>query len=113
MELKIRKTEDIMIVDVSGELDTNTAPDAEAFLLEKCSDTSKIVLNLKSLEYSSSAGLRVFLATAKRLKAGGGIMKICNLNETLKEIFDVSGFTFILSVYDTEVDALSDFTSGS
>ncbi|MHC4872244.1 MAG: STAS domain-containing protein [Planctomycetota bacterium] len=110
MEMKTRDIDEIKIIDFDGELDTTTAPDAEAYLQEVCEGNGcKILINLESLEYTSSAGLRVLLATAKRLQASDGVLRICCLNETIQEIFDVSGFTTILNVNKTEEEALSAF----
>jgi anti-anti-sigma factor len=61
------------------------------------------------LDYISSAGLRVLLATAQKLQAEDGALRVCNLNETVQEVFDISGFSTILSVFKTETEALNEF----
>ncbi len=71
--------------------------------------TSKILINFAALEYISSAGLRVLLATAKKLKASGGDLKICSLNDTVQEVFDISGFSSILAVSANREEALASF----
>ena len=68
-----------------------------------------IPLNFAALEYISSAGLRVLLATAKKLKASGGDLKICSLNDTVQEVFDISGFSSILTVSKDQEEALASF----
>jgi anti-sigma B factor antagonist len=99
MEIITRVENEIHVVDIIGNLDTNTSPDAEN-QLSKLMDQGikKIVINFDKLEYISSSGLRVFLATSKRLKLEEGAMIICNLNETVQEVFDISGFSTILNV---------------
>jgi anti-sigma B factor antagonist len=110
MDISTRESGAVKIVDLNGNLDTNTAPETETHLSSLMQeDAAKILINLKNLEYISSAGLRVFLATAKQLKSSGGELRLCNLNETVQEIFDMSGFSTILSVCDQESDALSDW----
>ena len=69
----------------------------------------KLLVNFENLDYISSAGLRILLATAKKLKASQGDLKICWLNETVQEVFDISGFATILSVSKTEEEALGAF----
>jgi len=66
-------------------------------------------VNLEKLDYISSAGLRVLLATAKKLKAIGGELRVCSLNEIVTEVFDISGFDLILTVLPSESEALDGF----
>ncbi len=70
---------------------------------------TKLVVNFEKLDYISSAGLRILLAAAKQLKGNSGELRICSLNETVKEVFDISGFTTILTVTKTEPEALEGF----
>jgi len=110
MEINIREVNGVNIVEFTGNLDTNTAPEAESQingLLD--SGASKILVNFENLNYISSAGLRVLLATAKKMMASGGILKICSLNSTVQEVFDISGFSTILSLAADETEALAAF----
>ncbi len=110
MEIQTRDTNGIKVIDLIGKLDTNTAPDAEKHLSELIKEgVKKILVNLEKLDYISSAGLRVLLSTTKQLQKTGGMMRICNLNEVVKEIFDISGFSSIFNVFVTESEALNDF----
>ena len=84
-------------VALEGRLDTLTAPDLEQALDELPEEISELVLDFGKLAYVSSAGLRVLLRNHKKMTAKGG-MKICNVNDTVKEIFDVTGFSEILTV---------------
>ena len=107
MEISITESGDVRILSFQGNLDTNTSPDAENEingLIE--AGVQKLLVNFENLDYISSAGLRILLATAKKLKAGQGDLKICCLNETVQEVFDISGFATILSVSKTEEEAL-------
>ena len=109
MKLQTRDTADVKIVDCEGELDTNTVRDAEARLNGLLEDgAQKILVNFERLDFVSSAGLRILLATAKRLTGADSSLKISDLNETVHEVFEISGFITILSVYKTEEEALQD-----
>lgn len=110
MEISIRKKDEIAILKLEGKLDTQTAPDAEKALAELINEGSfKILVNFSSLDYVSSVGLRVLLATAKRLKTNQGEMRLCALNEVVRDVFDISGFSKIFKISATEPEALDDF----
>ena len=79
-------------------LDTTTAPDLDDKLKALPEETKELILDFKDLEYISSAGLRVLLATQKAMIAKEGTMKVCNVNEMINEIFEVTGFSEILTV---------------
>lgn len=82
-------------VVLKGRLDTTTAPELEAALdLDGVSD---LVLDFEGLEYISSAGLRVILAAQKKMSAQGK-MVIKNVNDTIKEVFEITGFIDILTI---------------
>jgi anti-anti-sigma factor len=110
MEITIHASNDVKIVQFDGELETNTSHDAEVCLNKLLDEgVKKILVDFKKLDYISSAGLRVLLATAQKLQAGNGVLRVCNLNETVQEVFDISGFSTILSVFKTETEALDGF----
>ena len=110
MNVASRSEGDVTVVHVEGNLDTNTAPDAQQHLdALQDSGVGKILVNFTDLDYISSAGLRVLLATAKRMGAAGGSLRICGLNETVNEVFEISGFSVILNVFGTEAEALEGF----
>ena len=110
MEINTRKANEVMVLAFSGNLDTNTAPEAENQINELMdAGESNILINFEDLNYISSAGLRVLLATAKKMMTTGGSLKICSLNSTVQEVFDISGFSTILSLEANESDALAAF----
>ena len=110
MQISIETSDDIKILAFEGKLDTQTAPDAEQQLTEQVEEgTKKILVDFEKLDYVSSAGLRVLLATAKKLKATEGEMRICCLNEVVKEVFDISGFMSIFKVFESKAEALKEF----
>ena len=82
---------------LEGRLDTTTAPELEKELRNSIDGVSALTLDFAALEYISSAGLRVLLA-AQKIMNKQGEMKISHVNETIMEIFEVTGFSDILSI---------------
>jgi anti-sigma B factor antagonist len=110
LQISLRDRDEIKIVAIEGNLDTTTAPDAESCLNELVNDGStKILVDFTAVDYISSAGLRVLLATAKKMQAVGGSLRMCGLNEAVQEVFDISGFSTIFNLHGEENDALAAF----
>lgn len=84
-------------IKLTGRLDTTTAPQLEGELKKSISGAKKLVLDFSELEYLSSAGLRVLLA-AQKIMNKQGEMIIRNVNETISEIFEVTGFSDVLTI---------------
>ena len=82
---------------LDGRLDTTTAPALEKELKEALPGVSELTLDFAALEYISSAGLRVLLA-AQKIMNRQGEMKVCNINDIVAEIFEVTGFSDILTI---------------
>ena len=83
---------------LKGRLDTTTAPELEKAAKESLTDVKELKLDFKELEYVSSAGLRVLLATQKIMTKQGGTMVIRNVSPEVNDIFQVTGFADILTV---------------
>ena len=86
-----------LTVTLSGRLDTTSAPQLEAEFKQNINGVEKLVLDFAALEYLSSAGLRVILAAQKVMNKQGEMI-IKNVNETINEIFEVTGFIDILTI---------------
>ena len=84
-------------VALEGRLDTTTAPELEQSLKESLESTNDLTLDFSKLDYISSAGLRVLLSAHKAMAKKGG-MKVVNVSEDIMEIFEVTGFTDILTI---------------
>ena len=97
--LNINKTRDggKLCVALEGRLDTTTAPELEASLKEDLDTVTELVIDLAKLEYISSAGLRVLLAAQKAMMKQGS-MVVTNPNDVINEIFEVTGFSTILTI---------------
>ncbi len=94
-----KKTEnELLTMELDGRLDTNTAPSLEREINNSITEEmKKLVLDFKQLQYISSAGLRVLLATQKKMSKQG-CMVIKNVNEMIMDVFHVTGFIDILTV---------------
>ena len=95
IEKNLNSTE--LTITIVGRLDTTTAPELETALKESFEGVEKLVLDFACLEYLSSAGLRVLLAAQKVMNKQGEMI-IKNVNETINEIFEVTGFIDILTI---------------
>ena len=88
---------DSAVFVLAGRLDTTTASELEAQVKPELDRVTSLTLDLKELDYISSAGLRVLLSLQKRMSKQGG-MKVLNVNDTVYEIFEVTGFSDILDI---------------
>lgn len=86
-----------LTITLTGRLDTTTAPQLEAELKASLDGVEHLALDFAGLDYLSSAGLRVLLAAQKQMNKQGD-MVVRNVNETIAEIFDVTGFCDILTI---------------
>lgn len=85
------------VIALAGRLDTVTAPELEQTLVETLPGLTSLTLDFTGLDYISSAGLRVLLSTQKQMNRQGE-MKLTGVNETISEIFEVTGFNDILTI---------------
>ena len=110
MEISTQTRNDVTIVAITGNLDSNTSPEAQRELDGVLAGGGrKIAIDFTALDYISSAGLRVLLGVAKQLRASGGALRTFGLNDSVREVFDISGFSTILPVYPAESEALKGF----
>ena len=82
---------------IEGRLDTTTAPELET-VIGDVEGLEELTLDLSKLDYISSAGLRVLLSAQKKMNKQNGAMKVTGVNETVSEIFEVTGFSDILTI---------------
>lgn len=108
MEITKRKEKDAWVVSVKGRLDAVTSPELEKELTQIIDAGEKhLIVNFGELDYISSAGLRTILASTKRLKAKEGKLALADLKSVVKEVFDISGFTSIIPIFDSVDSALA------
>ena len=97
MTIEIIKNTEETIIKVAGRLDTITAPTLEKTINEDIDGTKNLVLDLKELEYISSAGLRVLLSAQKKMQRIGS-MTVKNVCDSIMEVFEITGFADILEI---------------
>ena len=108
MEISKTTENEIVIFEIQGNLDTTTAPDAEMEINKTLEENpNKVIIDLGQTDYVSSAGLRIFLATAKKLGNTGGNLRLCNANETVKDVLEMSGFVTFIDLKDTREEAMN------
>ena len=102
MEIIQKEENGIVSIAIIGRLDADSSPEAEKVVKDALEgQTTRVLFNLASLEYLSSAGLRVLLGAAKEMRRRDGKIVLCALNEFVKEIFEVSGFQSLIPIADT------------
>ena len=97
MTMEIKKNAEATIIEIVGRLDTTTAPALEKAINGDIGDAKKLVLDLKAVQYISSAGLRVLLGAQKKMQKIGS-MKVVNVCEEVMEVFEMTGFADILVI---------------
>ena len=97
MTMEIKKNAAQTIIEIAGRLDTITAPALDKTINEDIGDTKNLILDMKSLEYISSAGLRVLLGAQKKMQKIGS-MKVVNVCEEVMDVFEMTGFVDILVI---------------
>lgn len=86
------------VLGLSGRLDSNTAPDIETSLPQAIEANPATIVDLSEVNYVSSAGLRVLLKGAKVAKGSGNRLVLCGLSPSVREVFDISGFSSIFAI---------------
>ena len=97
MTMEIKKNAEVTTIEIVGRLDTTTAPALEKAINEDIGDAKNLVLDLKAVQYISSAGLRVLLGAQKKMQKIGS-MKVVNVCEAVMEVFEMTGFADIFVI---------------
>jgi anti-anti-sigma factor len=105
MEISIDRQSKALIVMIKGRMDAVSGPEFEKTIADHIvSGISRFVVDFSALEYISSAGLRSLLTTAKSLRVCNGELVFAALRDSVREVFEISGFSRIFSIYDS-IDA--------
>jgi anti-anti-sigma factor len=100
MEIQVQESGKAWVVSVAGKLDAVSAGDYEKAVSQLIAEgKTRLVADFADLSYISSAGLRVLLSTAKQLKPKGGVVLFANLQDNVREVFEMTGFSTILSIH--------------
>jgi anti-anti-sigma factor len=108
MEIRESRDGEVVVLEVEGRLDASTAAGFEQQVLGLISSgTKRLVIDGSKMAYISSAGLRVFLMAAKRLTPPQGRFTVGALQAPVREVFDIAGFTSVLSIHDDRAAAIT------
>lgn len=97
MTIEKKQNGSSLTIAVQGRLDTTTAPDLEKEIKSSLDGVTELIMDFEKLDYISSAGLRVLLSAHKAMSKQGA-MKVTNVNEMVMEVFEVTGFSDILTI---------------
>lgn len=107
IEIRQEQAGDVRILALSGRLDTETAADVELALQDLLgAGERQFLIDLSGIGYVSSAGLRVLLALAKQLDGGKGSLRLCGLNASVAQVFEVAGFSKLFAIFSDRAAAL-------
>jgi anti-sigma B factor antagonist len=110
MKIETEDRDGIQVVRLEGRIDANTTTKVEEKMFAMVDEgVTRLVINFEKLDFISSAGLRTLLSTAKRVREAKGDLKVCNLNSNVQEVFDITGFSTLFSVSQSEDEALASF----
>lgn len=99
MEIREERQDDILVVAPVGRVDSNTAGELERKLLQRLTGgDARLVLDLGSVAYISSAGLRVLLLAANTAQPRGGQIVLCSMGASVREVFELAGFTTVFAI---------------
>jgi anti-sigma B factor antagonist len=111
MAISEKSVENVNVISIAGRLDAYAASDVERKLDSLITAGHVcLVVDLNHLEYISSSGLRVLLGAIKRVKKEQGDIRLASLQPSVKEVFDIAGFTQLFRLFDKEEEAVSSFT---
>lgn len=107
MDIIETRNGDTLVLDVAGRLDTDTSGAFEKELIGRIEGgETDLVLDFARLDFVSSAGMRVLLMAAKRIRTARGRMVLCGLADEIRNVFQISGFTAVLTIVPSRSDAL-------
>lgn len=112
MEIREEKRDGILVLAPSGRIDSVTSADLEQRLIAVAGER-RLVVDLAGVEYVSSAGLRVFLKLARRVKDTGGELLLCAMGEPVRQVFDLAGFLPLFAIEPSRERALTRLGAGT
>ena len=113
-EVRIEESNGVVVVAPAGQLDSRAAPDFERQVLKSVGKGQRALLfDFTALEYVASAGLRVVIMVGKRLQAEGGAFGLCALNDGVRQVFEVAGFSRLFPIHPERPRALAALVKGA
>jgi anti-sigma B factor antagonist len=108
MEINVKSIGQVTVVEIAGDINSNTAPQAQERVLPLAQPGSKILLDMSGVEYMSSAGLRMLLSMYRQISRGNGDIVLVGLSEEIKDTMSVTGFLNFFTTRDTVDEGLQD-----
>mgnify|MGYP005605388081 CR=1 FL=1 len=96
MTINVERDFELVTLEITGRLDTTTAPNLESVVNELSEDTKELVFDMSGVEYISSAGIRVLLGAYKKMNTNQGKMRIEKANDMVREVFEMTGLSDML-----------------
>ena len=96
MTINVERDFELVTLEITGRLDTTTAPNLEAVVKDISEDTKELVFDMSGVEYISSAGIRVLLGAYKKMTSNLGIMRIEKANDIVCDVFEMTGLSQML-----------------
>lgn len=110
MNITTKEENNICIVTLSGKLNTANSKDTGSALMELVNQGKhNLLLDLSDVDYIASSGLRILLMLAQRMKNENGKLRLCEANDSVSEVFNISGFHKILDIYESKDTAIQNF----
>jgi anti-anti-sigma factor len=107
VEIVKEKRDNVRILNLEGRLDTNSSTKLEEALMGTIENgAKKILVNMEKLSFISSSGLRILLMAGKKVKSTNGKLVLCSLQDQVKEVFDVAGFTMLFPIFQSREESL-------
>ncbi|CDH46013.1 MAG: STAS domain-containing protein [Candidatus Competibacteraceae bacterium] len=107
MEIQQQQQGHVIVLGPVGRLDSLSCREFETRLLAALDQSESVVVDCTALDYISSAGLRALLVAAKRNRTSGGRLALAVLRDSIREVFDISGFTAIFAIHPTVAAAVA------
>lgn len=108
------KVGDVTLFALSGQLDSRTAPELEREIAKSLGkDGRSVLFDLTELEFVASAGLRIVIMVGKRLTSDGGVIALCGLNPSVREVFEIAGFAKLFPILANRAEALANLAARS
>lgn len=106
MDVKISSTDKVVTISVEGSIDSNTAGDLQAQIMEKVVESQNVLLDFSKVDFVSSAGLRVLLMIYRQIKSKNGKVVLVGVSEEIQDVMSMTGFVNFFEITDTIENAL-------
>jgi anti-sigma B factor antagonist len=106
MEINFRDTGKVIVIEVSGEIDGKTAPQAQEKILPLVKDNCRLILDMNRVGFMSSAGLRFLLSLRRQVPYSGNLV-LTNLPEQIKDTMAITGFLDLFTIFETQQEAVN------